>query len=321
MRVNGCAAGLMVVWLLAAPAVRADDSTLGYASGGLTFAKSTTVSMTSEDLYISDAAVKVHYVFLNTTGKDIAATMIFPMPDVTTDNELDFPHVPFAKNNFLGFTTTVNGKPAVAQLQQTVVKGKTDYTALLKGMSLPLAPWLDATNNAIAKLPKARLAQLEKLGLVYRYEEDDGQGMKPHLMASWTLKESYLWPIVFPAGKPVTVTHNYSPAVSSYAGMRSTMPGDTKDQARYCVDRNFIAGVAKGHSGFNEERISYVLTTGANWKGPIGVFHLTVDKRKTANLVSFCGTGVTKSGPASYMVTYKNYTPTRNIEVLIATTP
>jgi hypothetical protein len=311
----------MVFSMLAALAVRADDSTLGFASGGLTFAKSTTVSMTSEDLYLSDAAVKVRYVFLNTTGKDIAARMIFPMPDVTTDNELDFPRVPFPKNNFLGFTTTVNGKPVIAQLQQAVIKGKTDYTALLKGMGLPLAPWLDATNKAIAKLPRAKLAQLEKLGLVHPYEEDDGQGMKKHLMASWTLKESYLWPIVFPAGKPVSVTHNYLPAYSSYAGLRSTMPGDTKDQAKYCIDKNFIAGAAKAHSEFNEEHVSYVLTTGANWKGPIGVFHLTVDKRKAANLVSFCGTGVSKSGPTSYSVTYKNYTPIRNIDVLIAATP
>lgn len=321
MRVSGWASGLLLLSILSAPIARADDSTAGFASGGLTFAKSTAVSMTSENLYLSYSAVKVNYVFLNTTGKDIAATMIFPMPDVTVENELEHFNLPFQKNNFLGFTTTVNGKAVTAQLQQSAFKGKKDYTAVLKGMGVPLAPYLDSTISALGKLPKAKLAQLEKLGLAQTYQEDDGQGMKTHFLATWTLKERYLWPIVFPAGKPVTVVHNYLPAFSSYAGMRSTDPADKADQAKYCIDKAFTAAVSKPNTWFNEVHVSYVLTTGANWKGPIGVFRLTVDKRKPANFVSFCGTGVTKSGPTSYSVTYKNYTPARNIDVLLALAP
>jgi hypothetical protein len=32
-------------------------------------------------------------------------------------------------------------------------------------------------------------------------------------------------------------------------------------------------------------------------------------------------TGVAKAGPTSFQVTYKNYTPTRNIDVLLALAP
>jgi hypothetical protein len=40
-----------------------------------------------------------------------------------------------------------------------------------------------------------------------------------------------------------------------------------------------------------------VLVTEANWKAPIGDFHMVIDKGAPANLVSFCGTGVRKTGP------------------------
>lgn len=68
---------------------------------------------------------------------------------------------------------------------------------------------------------------------------------------------------------------------------------------------------------FEEERIDYVLVTGANWKSPIGDFHMVIDKGAPANLVSFCGTGVRKTGPTAFEVHYTNFTPTGNVSVLI----
>jgi hypothetical protein len=324
MRVSGWPAGSLVLSILAASGARADDSTAGLASGGLTLTRSADVTMTSEDLYISPKSVRVNYVFLNTTGKDIAATMVFPMPDVTIDGPEEWPSIPKDSNNFLGFTTTVDGKAVVAQLQQSVFQGATDRTALLKSLGVPLAPFL--AGDALMKLSAAQKAELEKLGLAEPFEYDEGKGPVNEEIATWTLKERYVWPIVFPAGKPVTVTHDYVPSMATFAGMRSTDPADAADHAKYCIDSEFFASVAKAQApnsgvNFDEGHLSYILTTGANWKGPIGVFHLTVDKGVAANLVSFCGTGVAKSGPTSFSVTYKNYTPTRNIDVLLALAP
>ena len=329
MRAFGWALGpscCVSLFIGAAAPASADDSTAGLAAGGLTLLKSTAVSMTSENLYISQKAVRVRYVFLNTTGKDITATMVFPMPDVTIDGPEEQPLIPKDANNFLGFSTNVEGKPVVAQLQQDAVQGATDRTALLKSLGVPLAPFLDATGKALMKLPAATQAQLIKLNLAEPFQYDAGKGEVNELIPTWTLKESYVWPITFPAGKPVTVTHDYTPSMGGYAGMRSTDPSDTADRAKYCIDQSFLAGLAKAQGpnnliNFDEGDLSYVLTTGANWKGPIGVFHLTIDKGAAANLVSFCGTGVTRSGPTSYSVTYKNYTPTRNVDVLLALAP
>ncbi|MBV8795464.1 MAG: DUF4424 family protein [Hyphomicrobiales bacterium] len=62
-----------------------------------------------------------------------------------------------------------------------------------------------------------------------------------------------------------------------------------------------------------EEYLSYVITSGANWAGPIG------SKGDTA-LVSFCGDGVRKIGPTTFEMIAKDYTPRRDIDVLLVNT-
>ena len=70
-----------------------------------------------------------------------------------------------------------------------------------------------------------------------------------------------------------------------------------------------------------ERRIAYVLTTGANWSGPIGDFRLTVDKGEPDSLVSFCADGVKKIAPTVFEVRHANFTPTRDLDVLILYRP
>jgi uncharacterized protein DUF4424 len=97
-------------------------------------------------------------------------------------------------------------------------------------------------------------------------------------------------------------------------------------EVRYCIDADFLAGVkaalAKpGAAGFYEKRIAYVLKTAANWAGPIGDFRLTVDKGAPDALVSFCADGVKKIGPTQFEVRHENFTPTRDLNILILYRP
>jgi hypothetical protein len=80
------------------------------------------------------------------------------------------------------------------------------------------------------------------------------------------------------------------------------------------------AAVKAKNTYVSEERIEYVLKTGANWAGPIGDFTLTVDKGKRDNLVSFCANGVEKIPPTQFRVHYKNFTPTADLAILILAT-
>ncbi len=94
---------------------------------------------------------------------------------------------------------------------------------------------------------------------------------------------------------------------------------------RYRMGSDFIATALKkvraNGGGFIESRIAFVLTTGANWAGPIKDFSLTVDKGAPDALVSFCGQGVNKTGPTTFETQKTDFTPQRDLNVLILSTP
>lgn len=308
----------------------ANDSSAELAAGGLVLTKNSAIEMRSEDLYISAKAVRVRYRFANTSPHDLTLTVAFPMPDITTEGLDDVPAVPTqSPTNFLAFATIVDGRPVAAQMEQKAIKNGIDRTAYLRGLSVPLAPHLAATNRALDRLSRARQDELVRLGLAVEDDYDSGRGTEHHLVATWTLKTTFFWSQTFAAGRELAVEHRYKPAVGSSA---NTAWGSTywpKDSAyaerrrHYCVDDAFIASAERARRPGNpsppfiEERIEYISTTGANWKSPIGEFRMVVDKGDPTSLVSFCGEGVRKTGPTTFEVSHTNFTPTRNVSVLI----
>src|SRR6202041_3361165 len=111
--VNIVVAGLAFA-ALAGPAF-ANDSTAALTNNGLVLTKNAAIEMKSENLYISDKAVRVKYSFVNTSPKDVTVTVAFPIPDVTSDGPEDVPNIPDPNSpNFLDFHITVDGKPVQA---------------------------------------------------------------------------------------------------------------------------------------------------------------------------------------------------------------
>jgi hypothetical protein len=72
-----------------------------------------------------------------------------------------------------------------------------------------------------------------------------------------------------------------------------------------------------GTTSYVENWISYVLTTGANWYGPIKEFRLTIDKGDKANFISFCGEGVKKTGPTTFEMKKTDFSPEQDIDILL----
>ena len=61
-----------------------------------------------------------------------------------------------------------------------------------------------------------------------------------------------------------------------------------------------------------------MLKTANNWKGPIGKFHLTVDKMRPANVLSMCwGNDLKKTGATTFESTRENFAPARDIKILV----
>lgn len=326
------AAAALAACGLALPA-RANDTSAEMAAGGLVFVKNPDVEMRAEDLFVSTSEVRVRYRFFNNAAKDVSVRVAFPMPDVTIESPDDDITIPTDDpENLLGFRTTVDGRPVKAEVEQIVTRKGVDHTRLLRSLGVPLSPHLPAAGAALDALPAATRDRLVKLGLAEVDEFDAGKGWERHLAPRWTLKATYHWQQVFPAGREIAVEHRYTPAVGGSAGTMLGSPAFLRDpellamKRRYCIDDAFVAAVDKArraakidNAPFSETRIAYILTTGANWSAPIGDFRLTVDKGAATNLVSFCGEGVRKTGPTRFEVRHSRFTPKQDLYVLILT--
>lgn len=307
---------ILAALALAAPA-SANDSTAEHAAGGLVLTRSADIDMVSEDLFVSAGEVRVRYVFRNRSPRDIGTLVAFPMPDrdLALEREMDVAYPS-------GFETRVDGRPVAMKVERKAVLGGIDRTALLA--SLGLAP--DSGVERLDRLNAADKARLVKLGLAEVEEFDAGRGWQRQHVPAWTVKESWFWEQVFPAGRDLSVEHRYVPGTGGsvdaslgFPEFRSSPEGRAMIRD-YCVDSAFLAGLERLRRrsiATPEQRIGYILTTGGNWRSPIGDFRLVVDKGASANLVSFCGEGVRKISPTRFEVRKKNWRPDRDLRILI----
>ncbi len=327
-----CLTALVLTLLPVAAA--ANDTMAALGTGGLVFVKTDDVRMVREDLYVSPEAIRVTYVFRNDGEEDVTSLVAFPMPDITGSPDFMVALPTSDPENIFGFETRVNGEAVEARLHQYAFAHNIEYTGLLTGLGLPLAPQAQETIEALGALPESEKERLLALGLVIPYEYDGGQGWVKEYFPAWTLKSTYSWEAEFPAGSDVTVEHSYRPSVGGTVAVTFLAESsDGNDPAqhyrqKYCTDESFVRAVRNTlpnpedpyGAPFTESWISYVWSTGANWSGPVGRFHLTIDKGRPENLVSFCWDGdVTKTSPTTFEMEAEDWWPpwNRELEILI----
>lgn len=317
--------------LAASGGALANDSTAELATGGLVFVHNDKVEMRSEDLFISASEVRVRYRFFNKTDRDVTVLVAFPLPEIRAEQEVALALPSDDPVNALDFSTLVNGQPVKTQVEQRAMAAGIDRTQYLRDLGLPLAPHLGTTNDALDRLPREKWDELVRLGLAEIEEYDVGKGMQQHLSARWALRTTFYWEQVFPAGAETLIEHRYRPSVGESVGTALGGRNAGKEdwfkayERKYCLDKSFHAAVARARQGgredygapFAEERIDYILKTGANWSGPIGAFRVVIDKGHPDNLVSFCGQGVRKISPTQFEMVRKDYRPEGNLSVLI----
>ena len=322
IRLNRTVAALLAALMLAAPAA-ANDTVASMGAGGLVFQRTEGIEMRSEDLYVSAREIRVRYRFFNRTDRDIGTLVAFPMPDLLGGIESD---VAIEDPLQIPFTTTVNGRRVSTNIEQKAVFGNVDHSGLIRGLGLPLSPRGEATQQALATLPRPQIDMLIELGLLEDRSWTDAGVRHIEFMPLWTLKTTHYWTQVFPAGRELDVRHRYVPAVGGSVGSVFGDPAmdsaeATREQAgRYCTNEAFLAGARRMRSRglhLSETWVDYILTTGANWAEPIGEFRMVVDKGRSRNLISFCGEGVRKISSTRFEVRRTNFTPTRDLSVLI----
>ena len=143
----------------------------------------------------------------------------------------------------------------------------------------------------------------------------------------WALRTAFHRMQTFPAGRTINVEQSYTP-ISGGSVESMLLVGDRNNAERrrlvrdYCVDSAFetasraLARRVGGPEHVQEGSLAYILTTGANWAGPIGRLHITIDKGDRQNLMSLCAPGIRRTSPTQFELNYTNYTPRSDIRVL-----
>ncbi|MDK4743658.1 DUF4424 domain-containing protein [Rhizobium sp. CNPSo 3464] len=317
----------------------ADDSSATLGTGGLVLQKTDKIALVSEDLYLSPKGIRISYRFRNLTNADYATTIAFPMPAFPGGGSNSTTVVPDpASDNFMKFKTVVDGQSVPSKLEQRaflVADGQPDkeITDKLKALHISLVPTAEATEATISHLSNAQRKELVDAG-IFDAGEGDYTGQPATLYPLWTLRSKYWRPQIFPKGKDMIVEQSYVPVVGSQSTLSLGSPDMDSDQLKhyrdtFCTDETFLKAARSLHKKLDdanptvqafEQYLSYVITSGGNWAGPIADFKLIVDKGDPKTLVSFCGDGVKKISPTQFELDIKNYAPKRDIDVLLLRT-
>lgn len=316
-------ASALGVGLLGAAPASANDSEAAIGIGGLTLLRSEAIRLDQEDLFISREEVRVNYVFTNTTGRDIETLVAFPLPDIVHSPTTRVPDY----ERELNFRTLVEGRPAQLELMQRASFKGQDITERLRGLNLPLVAAGDEFAAAVNRLPEGVRRALANEELI----SDGGTDGRTQLWdALWIVHTAVTRRQTFPASRSIRVEHSYKPFAGGRVGgaldpnQRRTAEFREQRQ-RQCIDNDFIAGLDRRRAsmrggddpGYGEVWLQYVLLSGANWAGPIRDFRLVVDKGNPRSLISFCGNGVRRLDDRRFEVRYQNFTPDRNLDILI----
>ena len=328
--------GSMAWAALAAPAAWANDTQASTTLGGLIFEQNDQISMDSEDLYLSLDKVRVRYTYTNHGTRPVTLLVAFPLPDVPIEGtDPEWVESSYPDWDTIDMKTLVDGKPVgLMRIDIAKLNGK-DIDKRLKELGWPVVHWADpgfaARLNALSADDKSELLGE---GLITTEYAPEGE-VRP----AWTVSTSFVRTQTFPPGVPITVEHSYVPMQGGTVGSglgrdaREANGGQLDPESeyitKYCVDDAFLRGYdrkrylptgAENELVFPlEQWVGYALRPGANWKGPIKRFRLTIDKGEPERLVSLCMDGIRKVSPTRFEVIKTDYEPTSDIDLLFVT--
>ncbi len=324
-------AALVLLVRLLPCCAQANDTSAALETGGLRFKQDPDIMMRSEDLFISEKQIRIVYRFFNTSAADKTIMIAFPMPDIVgtaADENIGIPTDD--PENIFDFHVAVDGKAASPHLEQTALANGVDQTALLRKLGIPLMPIRGPAGELLDRVPKSTLARAGQarrwshrdlrqrrsdagspgadldVALGLYLDADLPRGPRAHLRADLSSERRRL-----------RADHHRRRQLAHQSGSEELAGVVLRRRRSDPFDRARTCGEARSLSPFGERSIAYVPSTGANWAAPIGDFHLTIDKGEPGNFVSFCADGVRKTGPTRFEVRHTNFTPSRDLKIVI----
>lgn len=324
---TACALPLL---FLAGPALPQEtgDSTLGLRTNGLSIARGLDLSFDEEKLFVSPHEVRADYVIRNETDKPVETDVFFVMPDVQGPIVNTDAGSPSAEN-FLDYYVMLDGKAVTPALQRHVYSHGIDMTDVVTAAKVALNPLSEEAHKAVNALPAATIDEWIARGLLAVDMAAGGEDGKLVYAPAWTLKSGYIWRTTFLPGKPVRISERFVPSIGSTVALPFLEDGQPKGEAfksydkTYCLSKELIAAAQKsladesGASAYYTNFLSYALSDNPETMGTIKTFSLKVDSGDAANVVSFCGDGVRKTGPTSYEMTATDYDAAKGLDILM----
>jgi len=131
------------------------------------------------------------------------------------------------------------------------------------------------------------------------------------------VKVTHHWTQTFPPGRELAVEHRYVPVAGAFFGPEGTGADPEMDKLLtkdYCVGPTLLASMKKQMLPLRT--VHYILTSGANWKGPIRKFKLTLRKSRPQDKLSVCLPDTKKTSPTTFVVERSDFLPTEDLHIL-----
>ncbi len=293
---------VLLIILFISTSAFANDTTGTNAAGGIQFTQEPSIKMTSEDLTISRNKVRVSYLFKNISDKSIATTVFFPLPAFQdggqlTESDSVADYIKQAKENdpLVNFSVVVDGKPVAYRIKiQAIADDGKDITPLLSQAHIPLLPELverGYTGYFVEDLNKDDLKQWQTKAKQFGLLDKEGK-------AHWKKQVIFYWPQLFPASRTIAITHEYTPITGDFyygtgyaskedcfrdigRSLQETFHMDFSTIENKTTFENWLSAHITNTDDdkqpyFYLYNVGYILTTGANWAGPIEKFTLNL---------------------------------------------
>ncbi len=302
-----------------------NDQAVEVAAGGIVPRHEPHVLMKKERLVISPGKVSAEYEFENESLRDVITQVAFPVPEYV------YPWVSRDKS-FADFKLWIDGRPSGYKAEARAFLNGLDRTNVLRKLGITIETFGGFSYETfqskhgtesfmkyeINKLSPDQQSELIKLGLI----SGDSAKSEP-LIPRWSVRKAYYWTQLFPAGRIVSIRHEYAPVVGYRPILAKDLRNDLKDS---CISEELVGKIQLeearkdqwcGYAGW----VKYILTTAKSWKTPIKDFELDVEISPasifaTPKYVSFCWNGKFETiDKGSRSIRVKDFNPDQDLTV------
>ena len=226
----------------------------------------------------------------------LAASVAMPDLEVNTEGTTIYNLPSKTAENPVGLEVTAAGAPvATSPATQALALG-IDRLADLKAAHLPLVPFGEDTQKALAAATPETLARLVSLGLIT--PRDPTEPDTPPL-ADWTLHIVQTWMQPLPANATTEVKVEFAPVKAVYGVLAEGLPGFDALKDQVCLTPQIMAAakaLLKSKTAMLEVDDIVLSNDGpARWlDNPSGT--VAVTKPKPESVVAFCGMTAATAG-------------------------